>query len=342
MRVESLLLNSPSFFNIAEASQVGEARRAAKALASSLGFTETKQGELALIVTEIATNIVHHATQGELHLRGMESDGVIGVEVIALDKGPGMASVNQCLQDGFSTAGTAGNGLGAIARLSAHFDVYSQPGEGTVLLSRIWALSSPFQHSPTPMTYGVINRPKPGQEVCGDSWAVEHFRDRSLFFLADGLGHGPDAFLASQEAVRAFRRHATRRPKELLEAVHAAIHGTRGVAAGLAEVNHETQAVTFTGVGNIAGTIVTPPHSQSMVSHNGIVGHQVRKVQEFVYPWSAGALLVMHSDGLSYRWQLERYAGLTVRNPSLIAGILYRDFQRTNDDATVLVARVAP
>jgi anti-sigma regulatory factor (Ser/Thr protein kinase) len=330
-------LQHPFSLVIVESSQVGEARRIAMGLAASLNFNATKQGELALIVTEVANNLIRHARHGELFVRVMEADGVIGIELIAVDKGPGMASISQCLRDGYSTAGTAGNGLGAIARLSQLFEVYSVPGRGTVLLSQLWANPVPFHPSPTPMGYGVINRPKPGQEVCGDSWAVEQLSGRSLFFLADGLGHGPDAAIASQDAVRAFRKHRMRRPKEIIEAVHAALHGTRGAAAAIAEIDIVKQEVCYAGIGNIAGTIVTPALSQSMVSHNGIVGHQMRKVQEFLYPWPPNALLVLHSDGLSGRWQLEGYAGLTVRHPGLIAGVLYRDFQRDNDDATVLV-----
>jgi len=332
-----LLLQQSFAFTMVESSQVGQARRAAAAFATSLGFDETRQGTLALIITEVANNLVRHATEGELFLRMLEAGDALGIEITSVDRGPGMTSVSQCMQDGYSTGGTAGNGMGAIARLSDRWDIYSIPGEGTVLVSQIWARAG----SPPlgPMELGVINRPKPGQEVCGDFWAVEHRAGRSLFFLADGLGHGPDAALASLEAVRAFRKNAARRPKETLEAVHAAIHKTRGVAAALAEIDFEKRQVCFAGIGNIAGTIYTPGQSQSMVSHNGIVGHQVRKVQEFLYPWVPQALLILHSDGLSQRWLLDRYTGLTVRPPSLIAGVLYRDFQRQSDDATVLVAR---
>jgi hypothetical protein len=74
-----------------------------------------------------------------------------------------------------------------------------------------------------------------------------------------------------------------------------------------------------------------------MVSHNGTVGHQMRRVQEFVYPWPAEALVILHSDGLATQWRL--LPGLAARDPALIAAILYRDFRRGRDDVTVLVAR---
>ena len=319
---------------------MGEARRTAISFASALGFDENRQGVLALIVTEVANNMVRHAAEGELFLRVLEAGNSLGIELTAVDKGPGMMSVSQCMQDGYSTAGTAGNGMGAIARQSDRCEIYSVVKEGTVVVCELWAKPDPPASAAMPMEIGAIDRPKPGQEVCGDSWGVEFRPDRALFFLADGLGHGPDAGIASQEAVRAFRKQAARAPKEIMEAVHAALHGTRGVAAGLAEIDFEKQQVRFAGIGNIAGTIYTPAQAQSMVSHNGIVGHQVRKVQEFFYPWTPQSLVILHSDGMSQRWQLDRYSGLTVRHPALIAGVLYRDFQRRNDDATILVGRM--
>jgi hypothetical protein len=95
----------------------------------------------------------------------------------------------------------------------------------------------------------------------------------------------------------------------------------------------------FAGVGNIAASILDGNDRRQMVSHNGIVGSNLRKVQEFVSPWSSGAMLIMHSDGLGSRWDLEHYPGLAMRHPSLIAAVLYRDFARKRDDVTVLVVR---
>ncbi|HEY9812766.1 MAG TPA: serine/threonine protein kinase, partial [Candidatus Sericytochromatia bacterium] len=124
-----------------------------------------------------------------------------------------------------------------------------------------------------------------------------------------------------------------------IEACHGALRGTRGAAIAIAEINYDQQIVRFAGVGNISGTIITSLESRSMVSYNGIVGHQLLKLQEFSYPWSSQALLVMHSDGLATQWRLNRYINLVGKHPSLIAGVLYRDFKRGRDDVTVLVAR---
>ena len=180
-----------------------------------------------------------------------------------------------------------------------------------------------------------------GETACGDAWEVNQLPGRSLIMVADGLGHGPEAAEASRAAVRILRAN----PSPLgcgmiIKTAHAALRHTRGAAVAVAEVDMSHQVVRFTGAGNIAGVIVSSEGSRHMVSHPGTVGHEVRKIQEFTYPWSEGALLVMHSDGLATRWSLDRYPGLALKHASLIAGVLYRDYSRRRDDVTVVAVRL--
>jgi anti-sigma regulatory factor (Ser/Thr protein kinase) len=324
---------------IVEPSQAGEARRMAVAFVSRLGFNETERGKVALVVTEVANNLVRHAQNGVLLLQALEKNGIAGVEILALDKGPGIDNLSECLQDGFSTAGTAGNGLGAMIRLSAFFDIYSLPKVGTAIVSHHWASLLPTERSHDNLNLGAVCLAKTGEEVSGDTWASDRSDNRHLLLVADGLGHGPQAAEASLKAARVFRENVHRSPKEIMEAAHSALRSTRGAAVAIAAIDLERQAVCFAGIGNITGTILSPQGRHNMVSYNGTVGHEVRKIQEFTYPWFEGGLLVMHSDGLGTQWRLERYAGLITQHPSLIAGVLYRDFNRGRDDVTVLVAR---
>jgi len=332
-------MTEPVALPILESSQAGEARRIAIALASRLGFNETERGKVGIVVTEVANNLVRHATDGKLLLQPLTRNNIEGIEILALDKGPGMSNISECLRDGFSTAGTPGTGLGAISRLSAFFDIYSVPNVGTACLAQLWASPLPTSQPDSNLESGVVCLPKTGEEISGDAWAIDQDSGRSLVLVADGLGHGPQAALASREAVRIFRANLGRSPKEIVEAAHAALRSTRGAALAIAEIDVERLTVRFAGVGNISGTIFSPEKSNSMVSYNGTVGHEVRKIQEFIYQWPKGGLLVMHSDGLGTQWRLDRYPGLTAKHPSLIAGVLYRDFNRGRDDVTVLVAR---
>ena len=83
--------------------------------------------------------------------------------------------------------------------------------------------------------------------------------------------------------------------------------------------------------------IVVDEHVHHLVSHNGILGAAPR-IAEFDYAWPPNAALVMHSDGLSSRWQLSRWGRVWQRHPALIAGVAYRDLARGTDDAVVVVA----
>jgi anti-sigma regulatory factor (Ser/Thr protein kinase) len=324
--------------SVTDSSQVGEARRAAAALAGRLGFDETRGGQVAIVATEAAANLVKHARDGVLLLRALEEGGCAGVEVLALDRGPGMADLARCLRDGYSTAGSPGTGLGSIARLSAFMDVYSNPA-GTALLARLWSGAPPARPATPGLEHAAVSLPRPGEVVCGDAWAVRRSGAQSLCLVADGLGHGPFAADAANEAVRVLHDNLGLGPAEILRTIHLALRATRGAAVALAAVDVEQEEVRFAGVGNISASVLAGTSSQSLMSHNGTVGHEARRFQELTYPFPPGALLVMHSDGLTARWSLSAYPGLAGRDPALVAGVLCRDFQRGRDDVTVLAAR---
>lgn len=321
---------------INSASHPGVARRRARALAQSLSFPETLCGKIEIVATEAATNIVKHAGQGKMILRAV-GDGAL--EMLAVDKGPGMADLGRCLRDGYSTAGSAGTGLGAIVRLSQVFDIYSQPGQGTVVLARFCDYQKP--RPAELLTVGVVCIPSVEEEPCGDDWAVLEHSARSQILLVDGIGHGILAAQAAAAATEAFRKSPCLNPVDYVRAIDGPLRSTRGGALAVAEIDYANSVVRYAGVGNISGTIVTEGNSRSMVSHNGTVGHEMHRVQEFQYPWHAQSTMVLHSDGLLGRWKLDAYPGLEARHPAVIAAVLYRDYQRGRDDVTVLVGRPA-
>jgi len=318
-------------FAIQEESQVGQARRRAQTMAANAGLSEEEANRVSIIASEAATNLVKHGSGGEVLLRELHS----GMEVIAIDKGKGMADVSKCLSDGYSTVGTAGTGLGAIRRMSSVFDIYSRPGLGTALVSRIQNGASDRKI----MDVGVICRPKIGEQLCGDAWATKQMGESFWVVAADGLGHGPEAHEAALEAVRIFRETSGyKSTTDAIEAMHGALRKTRGAAVAVAQIDRLAGQVRFAGVGNIAGTILAVGSWKSMMSHNGILGHEIRRIQEFSHPWTPGSKLVMNSDGLS-TWNVDRYPGLLSRHPAVIAGVLYRDHWRQRDDVTVFVAQ---
>jgi len=328
---------SQSLFLLEDRSQVGNARRAAVHLAESSGFDVEQAGRVGLAITEIATNVLKHAGTGRMLVRALRSDEIRGVEIIALDKGPGIADVSASLRDGHSTSGTLGGGLGALSRMSESFEIFTQPGRGTAVRLELWA--KPLPTRVRPLEVGGLCVPMHGETVCGDGWAVEEWRDQLAVLLADGLGHGLSAHEASRAAVDEFRTHPQYEPGAMLHACHGALARTRGAAIATGKVIASAERGVFAGVGNIVCRVEASSANRHLVSHNGTVGHTMRKVQEFAFPWPRDALLVLHSDGLGTHWDFGSYPGLTTRHPALIAAVLYRDYDRGRDDASIVVIR---
>lgn len=325
---------------ISEASQTGEARRKAVALADELGMEESRQGTVALATTEMATNLVKHAGKGHILVQRLQQNGNSGMRVVSVDQGPGIADVSKALADGNSTAGTMGNGLGAIRRLADSFDLYSVPGSGTVISAEFWQKKR-VNPASGPLQVAVISEPLRGEDVCGDGWGVRAMPGASILMVVDGLGHGILAAEAAREAERILAEAKTVSLRDILHDTHDALKKTRGAAFALAKIEWEKGLLSFIGIGNISASIVVAGSSRSMASYNGTVGHVMERAQEFTYPWNSNSVLVMHSDGLATRWNLDQYPGIWNKSPSTMAAVLQRDFYRGRDDVTVLVAKAA-
>jgi anti-sigma regulatory factor (Ser/Thr protein kinase) len=311
---------------IDDSSKVGEARRAAQTLAN-FEFNAEIAGKVTIAATELANNLLLHAGGGELLIQTLgEDDGAV-VELLAIDRGPGMVSVERCMADGYSTAGTPGTGLGAVRRLASEFDIHSAPGEGTIVMARFGA-SGGIRH-------GAINIAVEGEIECGDGWCLKLGSQGLALFLVDGLGHGTFAAEAARIAVEAFARDPFAEPQEIMGRANGVMSKTRGGAAACARVIGEK--ISYAGVGNISGTLVSVGKSQGMVSQNGTLGAYQRRTLQFEYAREAGARLIMYSDGISGRWELKNRADLLARHPAIIAASIYRDHGRGRDDATVVV-----
>ena len=329
---------SQVLIQIDDRSQVGEARRAAVEMAESLSFDATQAGKIALAATEAATNIVKHAGHGKILLAPMLRGASVGMELLALDRGPGIANVGASLRDGYSTAGSMGGGLGALSRLSPSFDIYSQQGHGTALRLEIWAT----QLTPPPdeeIELGAICLPKKGEEVAGDGWLLEPSGNYRTVLVVDGLGHGPNAARAARAATEAFAASSAASPGELMRLCHGALAATRGAAGAAARVLASKRQGSFAGIGNISCRIEATGERRQLVSHSGTLGHVLRRVQEFEFAFPAGALLILHSDGLATHWASADYPGLAAKHAGLVAGVLYRDHDRGRDDVTVVVLK---
>jgi anti-sigma regulatory factor (Ser/Thr protein kinase) len=322
---------------VADPSQAAAARRNAVELARTRGLDEAARGRVALVATEMAANLIKHAGQGEIVIAGFADRDGAGVELLSLDRGPGIADLGRALTDGFSTAGSPGNGLGAIRRQADNFAIWSRPGLGVVAMARFCAGPGSGE-----IRLGAVAEPFPGERVSGDCWDVALAAGGPTLMMTDGTGHGVVAILAADAAAKAFKGHFNDDPVRIMDAIHRALAPTRGAAVAIARVDARQAIVRFVGVGNIAGALVDEGGTRRMISHNGTVGHIAPRIREFTYPWSGGGAVIFHSDGLSAKWDLAAYPGLGTSHPSLIAGVLFRDFRRGRDDASVVAMETKP
>jgi anti-sigma regulatory factor (Ser/Thr protein kinase) len=324
---------------VSDQSQVGEIRRRMTAAARQIGLAEDVVGRVALVATEIATNLLKHGGGGIVLARPLAAAGGAGLELLGLDSGPGMADVGRCLADGFSTAGSPGTGLGAIARNADRFAIYSRPGRGTAIMACFFHTGAALLSGPE---LGAVVDPYPGETLCGDRWATAHHRSSATLLVVDGSGHGPMAAHAAETATRAFDDNLDQDCVRLVEAIHRALAPTRGAALAVARIDADARLVRFVGVGNIGAVLAGDGQAaRRMASYNGTAGHVAPRIREFTYPYTGRPLVILHSDGLSARWEIDSYPGLAASHPALVAGVIFRDHRRGRDDAAVVAMRPA-
>jgi anti-sigma regulatory factor (Ser/Thr protein kinase) len=327
------------WLTVEDISAVAACRNAALALADRLDFPADRAAQLALAVTEAASNLHKHADQGSLWLCINRDGEPPGIDLVTIDAGPGLPDGGAAMRDGHSTAGTLGIGLGAIRRLADFCDLYSVPGHGTALAARF----DPGQRAGTapaagqPARWAGLVRPITGEVECGDVYGACRAGDIVTAVLCDGLGRGPLATAAAREGVAAALEEPAGEPAALLERVHRRTSGTRGAAVGIVQVSGPV--ARFAGLGNIAASILSDGSRKSMISVPGIAGHQARAIRQFSYEVPPGAAVVLHSDGISSRWEAAALPGVNGKDPLLIAAMLLAEAGIHRDDAGVLVLK---
>jgi anti-sigma regulatory factor (Ser/Thr protein kinase) len=331
----SLITQTPGdqrWLRVEDPSAAAGCRAAAVSLAGRLEFPADRADQLVLAVTEAASNLDKHARQGSMLLRITRDGGTPGIEMVTIDAGPGLRDTSAAMRDGHSTSGTLGIGLGAIRRLADFCDLYSVPGHGTVLVARFWP-----EPRPDAGPYAGLVRPIAGETECGDVFAAVETDGTLTGVLCDGLGHGPLAAIAANEAVRAVLDGPADEPAAAVARAHGRMSHTRGGALGVVQVTG--RVVRFCGLGNIAAVIVADGTRKSMLSVPGIAGHQARAIRQFEYDAPPGAAIILHSDGLSNRWAPETLPGLNTRDPLVVAAALLAEAGTRRDDAGVLVLK---
>lgn len=324
------------WLRVEDASAVAACRAAAQALAGRLQFPAERAGQVALAVTEAASNLYKHAREGSLLVRVSRDEQAPLIEMVTIDSGPGLQDVRAAMRDGHSTAGTLGIGLGAIRRLADFCDLYSVPGRGTALAAR-FRPEPPRPAGPgrPAAPWAGLVRPITGEVECGDAYGAVRSGDTITAVLCDGLGHGPLAAAAAATAVSAVLDDPADTPAGLLGRAHRRMSGSRGGAVGVVQIS--ARLARFAGLGNVAASIVSGGSRKNMVSVPGIAGHQARAIRQFEYEVPSGSAVILHSDGISSRWQAGALPGIEARDPLLVAAALLAGAGSHRDDAGVLV-----
>lgn len=326
-------VNATEAFDLDHEAHIGAVRRRLATLAASAGLNETRVGDVALVASELATNVIKHAGRGGALLACVTAGGVRGVAIAAWDRGPGM-NVEVCLHDGVSTTGTSGTGLGAVARLATRWDAYSRRGAGTVITASMFPRGASVR---TRFDAGGVAVPYPGASVSGDAWGLHEAGDRASLIVCDGLGHGDGAAEAARAVLAAFAERPEDSLAAILERADRAARATRGAAATVVRVDLAAREATIAGVGNVGAWIVTGDATRQLVTQHGTLGQATPRIREERYGFPPGASLLVCSDGLRIHMPINDRSGLWDHHPATIAATIWRDHARGRDDATSVV-----
>ena len=331
-------------YHIAERSFVSYIKREIHQGNLKRNFSERQIGEIDIIVSEMTSNLIKYVGSGDLLYRAYnigDQDSVF--EVLCIDKGEGIVDLIKMRKDGFSSSTTLGQGLGAIERLSTYSQLYSQLGWGTILYSKVSTpgLNKPGHANGIDISSRGLVVNKPRESVCGDGYCIQDTKTHYRVLFADGLGHGPAAKKATDQAIEYFLASEENDPVELLRKIHGSVRHTRGLVGTIAICDRKAEEWVICGVGNILTRIYGGIHHKNYMPYNGTLGLNIpNSMNRSVYPVEKNQHLIMCSDGINSRWDLNRFPGAFRYDNMILASCIYKDYVRGTDDASVLIIKV--
>jgi anti-sigma regulatory factor (Ser/Thr protein kinase) len=332
-------------YRIEERSFVAYLKREIHGEVARSTFSESRAGEIDIIVSEICSNIIKHVGSGEILYRVQLAKEETTFEILSIDQGPGIADVSRMMRDGVSTASTLGHGLGAIERLSNTFNIYSIPEWGTIVYSKVSTLKPLAKKEKEKETLQLDVRGlcvcKARETFCGDGYQIKQTPNDIRVFFGDGLGHGPHAHDAVRTAADFFFESNETNPVDMIRQMHERVRKTRGLVATIAILDRKQTQWQICGVGNILTRIYQGVTYKNYMSYNGAIGLNIPTSLNYsVVPAERNQLLVMASDGIKTRWDISKFHSILKYDNMILAGAIYKEFNRGTDDSSVLTAKV--
>ena len=303
-------------------------------------FNNARAGVVDIAVSELTSNMIKHAEKGELLYRFSKENDRQVFEIVCLDNGPGIKDIAHSMKDGVTSTNTLGQGLGALQRLSAVFQIYSVMKWGTVCYCKIYAdVDTPFVDS-SDMKFRTLNVSKPGQLVSGDGFQIESNPNYTKIFMGDGLGHGKEAYDAVQLAIENFKINSENDPVETLKFIHQGVKKSRGLVGTVVVADHRQKKWKICGIGNIATRLYEGLKARNYISYNGIIGLNIpTTLKNHEADFGKHQWLIMSSDGIRSRWELSQFPTIFRYDLIMLAAVIYKQCARKTDDMSILIAR---
>jgi anti-sigma regulatory factor (Ser/Thr protein kinase) len=258
------------------------ARENARLMAAAAGFDRYACTEIETAVSELGTNVLRYGVRGRAFLRTNPE----GFEVEVLDEGPG-----------FGAAPTHSSGLGigldGAGRLMDELSIENRPEGGRVLAKK----AGPWrQLSGSKWVAAAAMATVDGETVGGDAYLVKEQGRCLLVAVVDGLGHGDAAATAAAQVIAHFQERSQDPVDVLLVGAHTSARSTRGAVAIVARIDPEAERLTYAGVGDVSGLLLST--GERLIPHNGCLGVRVPTIQSRDLTWRSGSMLVLWTDGL--------------------------------------------
>lgn len=337
---------------IMERHQIFSVKRDIAKFAKDIGFSDKEVDEISIAVIELGENLIAHDTiEGEIIYSSFEEGKKKGIEIISIDKGPGIASIEAVMEDGYSSKKSLGIGLGAVKRMMSLLSIESTvqnlqtpinfrenlPGTKIIARKIIEPKEKEICRLSKKTTFSVFTRSKLGEIYNGDNYILKNFENRTLFGVIDGLGHGEGASTASNMARVSILEHFSEELDVIVELLHNKLRKTRGVALSLGLIDHELNIIKYVGIGNVLTRVFNTSAPIRPINYNGTLGVSLRKFKIYDYPWDQNNIIIMSSDGISSKYDLNDFLDVLYKHPMVIGQKIFKKFGKYYDDATILI-----